>query len=242
MDRKKVALITGASQGIGRAIAVKFAKEGLQLAITARNQANLQKTARMIQKVGDTEPFIIPADLRQPEQVVQVAHNAISNLGKVDVLVNNAGVMYLKPFLELSLEEYEQMMQVNMRAVFILTQEIIRHMISRGEGGTIINIASLAGKNGFKTGTGYAATKWALRGFAQCLMEEVREYDIRVITIFPGSVNTTLGCNSQVSTETLPQNKIQPEEIADAAYWAFSMPLRTMVSEIDMRPSNPKKM
>jgi len=194
MDRKKVALITGASQGIGRAIAVKFAKEGLQLAITARNQANLQKTARMIQKVGDTEPFIIPADLRQPEQVVQVAHNAISNLGKVDVLVNNAGVMYLKPFLELSLEEYEQMMQVNMRAVFILTQEIIRHMISRGEGGTIINIASLAGKNGFKTGT------------------------------------------------TLPQNKIQPEEIADAAYWAFSMPLRTMVSEIDMRPSNPKKM
>ena len=113
-------------------------------------------------------------------------------------------------------------------------------MISRRTG-NIVNIASLAGKNGFKMGTGYAATKWALRGFAQCLMLEVREYDIRVVTIFPGSVETAFGSGGVSPTGTPSQNKIQSIDIAETAYLAVNMPDRTMLSEIDMRPSNPAK-
>jgi len=105
----------------------------------------------------------------------------------------------------------------------------------------IMNIASLAGKNGFKLGTGYAATKWALRGFAQCLLQEVREHDVRVVTLFPGSVETSFGAGGQSPTATPSRNKIQPEDIADTAFLAYSIPVRTLLSEIDIRPSNPSK-
>jgi NADP-dependent 3-hydroxy acid dehydrogenase YdfG len=113
-------------------------------------------------------------------------------------------------------------------------------MIAR-KSGNIVNIASLAGKNGFKMGTGYAATKWALRGFAQCLMLEVREFDIRVVTIFPGSVETSFGRGGVSASGTPKQNKMQSVDIAETVYLAVDMPGRTMLSEIDMRPSNPAK-
>ena len=123
--------------------------------------------------------------------------------------MNNAGLGYLKPFLEISAAEIQEMIDVNLRAVFLLTQQVVPEMIKR-KSGMIMNIASLAGKNGFKLGTGYAATKWALRGFAQCLLQEVREHDVRVVTLFPGSVETSFGAGGQSPTATPSRNKIQP--------------------------------
>ncbi len=240
MSEKKVALVTGSNKGIGQSIALKFAREGLFVALTARNESDLQNTAQQIEEAGGETPLIIPADLKDTNQIPNITEKVIDKWGQIDVLVNNAGVGYLKPFLELSVDEFQEMMDVNMRAVFALTQSVVPHMIEK-KTGTIINIASLAGKNGFKTGTGYAASKWALRGFAQCLMLEVREHDIRVVTIFPGSVDTSFGRGGQSPTGTPPKNKIQPDDIANTAYLAFSTPERTMISEIDMRPSNPKK-
>jgi 3-oxoacyl-[acyl-carrier protein] reductase len=181
------------------------------------------------------------ADLKDPYNIQTIVNETFKAFGHLNVLINNAGIMFLKPFLELSLKEYEQMMQVNMQAVFFLTQLVVRKMINQKTKGTIINIASLAGKNGFKTGTGYAATKWALRGFSQCLLQEVRENDIRVITIFPGSVDTNLNRSGTSPTGTLKQNKMQPEDIAETVYMAINMSQRTTVSEIDMRPTNPQK-
>jgi len=146
--------------------------------------------------------------------------------------------MYVKPFLELTVEEYEEMMDVNMKAVFVLTQAVLPQMIAR-KSGTIINIASLAGKNGFRTGTGYGASKFAVRGFAMSLMQEVREHNIRVVTIFPGSVNTNLAGSSP--NAPLRETMIQPEDVAEIVYTAFTLPERSMVSEIDIRPTHPRR-
>jgi NADP-dependent 3-hydroxy acid dehydrogenase YdfG len=240
MIDRKVALVTGASKGIGRVIATKFAREGMAVALTARNESELQNVAAKIVTNGETKPLIIPADLRDESQIAEIPKKVIEKWGRIDVLVNNAGLGYLKPLTEISMEQFQEMMDVNVTAVFSLTQKVLPYMIKR-KSGNIVNIASLAGKNGFKGGTGYAATKWALRGFAQCLMLEVREHDIRVITIFPGSVDTGFGFGGQSPTGTIPENKIQSIDIAETAYLAVNMPQRTMVSEIDMRPSNPAK-
>ena len=238
---KSIALVTGASQGIGRSIAIKFGREGYQMILTGRNRQKLEETAAIIREAGGSDSLVVPADLSDEQQIKNLVEQVRKKYDSVDVLVNNAGVMYLKPFLEMSMQEYDDMMQINMRAVFMLTQALASGMVKNPAGGTIINIASLAGKNGFKGGTGYASTKWALRGFAQCLFQELREHDIRVVTIFPGSVDTALNRGTFSATGTLPANKMQPEDIAEAAYLAVKMPARTMMSEIDMRPSNPRK-
>ena len=182
--------------------------------------------------------MVIPADLKDPQQISAITDSVIDKWGKIDVLVNNAGILHLKPFLEITLAEYQEMMDVNMRATFLLTQKALPHMISRNTG-AVINIASLAGKNGFKTGTGYGASKFAVRGFAASLMLEVREHNIRVTTIFPGSVDTPMLDRSPNSP--LRETMLQPEDVAHAAYSAIYVHPRAMMSEIDLRPSNPRK-
>jgi NADP-dependent 3-hydroxy acid dehydrogenase YdfG len=240
MIDKTVALVTGSSRGIGKAIALKFAREGMAVALTARHEKDLKTVASEIKKEGGLEPLIIAGDLRDATQPETMVKTIIEKWGRIDILVNNAGVGYLKPFLDLRVDEFREMMDLNVVAIFALTQKVVPHMINR-KSGMIINIASLAGKNAFKAGTGYAASKWALRGFAQCLMLEVREHDIRVVTFFPGSVQTDFGSGGESPTGTPARNKIQPGDIAEMALMAYIMPERTMVSEIDMRPSNPSK-
>lgn len=240
MIDKKVAIVTGASRGIGQAIAIKFAREGMAVALTGRDESLLKKVSEDIINSGGYQPLIIPADLRELTDIPKIPQTVMKEWGRIDILVNNAGLGYLKPFLEIKPEEFQEMLDVNLRAVFLLTQQVIPHMIE-SQNGNVVNIASLAGKNGFKLGTGYAASKWALRGFAQCLMLEVREHDIRVVTIFPGSVETGFSRSGVSPTGTPSQNKIQSIDIAETAYLAVTIPDRTMLSEIDMRPSNPAK-
>ncbi len=238
MQDKPVVLVTGASRGIGRAIAVKFAKEGHAVALTGRSEEGLQETVQLIEKNSGLSPLTITTDLRDSRQIDHLANTVLEMWGKVDVLVNNAGILHLKPFLEIQPEELQEMLDVNIKAVFELTQKIVPGMIER-KSGAIVNIASLAGKNGFKSGTGYAATKFALRGFAASLMLELRAHDIRVITVFPGSVNTRMiGRNPNApNADTM----LQAEDVAHAVFAAVSVDSRAMMSEIDIRPSNPKK-
>jgi 3-oxoacyl-[acyl-carrier protein] reductase len=235
---KPVAIVTGASQGIGQAIAIKFSSEGYAVALTGRNEANLEKTAKIIADNSSQPVCVIPADLRQVDQIENIVRTTIKNWNRIDILVNNAGIMHLKPFLELSLDNYEEMMDVNVRAVFLLTQKVLPHMISQ-QSGSIVNVASLAGKNGFKTGTGYGATKFAIRGFAASLMMEVREHGIRVVTVFPGSVDTPLLNRSPNAPRR--ETMLQVEDVAHAVFSAVSVNPRAMISEVDIRPTNPKK-
>jgi NADP-dependent 3-hydroxy acid dehydrogenase YdfG len=157
----------------------------------------------------------------------------VSAFGGLDILVNNAGVGVFRPVAELTVEEFDRMWEINVRAVFVATRAALPHL-RKSRNGAVVNIASLAGKNTFAGGAGYAATKWALRGFAGCLMLEVRNEHIRVVTICPGSVDTTFSSGGRRG-EHIPQ----PEDVADAVLFAVTAPRRTMISEIDIRPTRP---
>lgn len=236
MLTQPVVIITGASRGIGRAIAIKFAKEGMATALVGRDKSALRETADLIEKESGQPTLQIQADLRDIQQIESIVNQTIEKWGRIDVLINNAGIMYQKPFEEHTLEEIQKTLDVNLRAVILLTQKTLPH-IKKSENGAIINIASLAGKNPLKNGVVYASTKWALRGFAASLMMEVRQDDVRVVTIFPGSTATDLSNHSTVQQDTI----LQPEDVAYAAYSALVVDRRAMMSEIDLRPTNPKR-
>jgi 3-oxoacyl-[acyl-carrier protein] reductase len=228
-----VAIITGGSKGIGRAIGRALALEGATVILVARSEGNLGRTVDELRKEGLAVEGIA-ADVSSPEQVQRLIDSTIRKHGRVDILVNNAGIGVFKPVGELSLEEFDSMWSVNMRGAFLPTSVVLPHMVKQ-KAGNIVFISSLAGKNSIKGGAGYCATKWAIRGFASSLMLEVREHNIRVCTVFPGSVDTTFSSMSKKGDYIT-----QPEDVASAVVFAVTAPGRTMISEIDVRPTNPR--
>ncbi|MCX7930671.1 MAG: SDR family NAD(P)-dependent oxidoreductase [Chlorobi bacterium] len=226
------AIVTGASRGIGRAIATALAEHGYRVAIVARTPQLLDELHRSLSDRG-FHAFPIVADITDDDAIERIVSTTLDWSGSIDVLVNNAGIGIFKSAVEMTPDEFDAMWLLNIRAPFVLTHAVLPHMIA-AQRGTIVNIASLAGKNSFAGGTGYAATKWALRGWASSLMLEVRQHNIRVVTICPGSVDTNF------STMTKRGDHItQPDDIAAAVVFALSAPERTMISEIDIRPTRP---
>lgn len=229
----KVAIVTGASKGIGLAIARSLAQEGANVVLAARNSQRLGEIVKEFEMSG-LKAIAVPTDMKTVSEIDTLVRTTVERHGRVDILVNNAGVGFFKPVSELSTAEFDEMWSVNMRGVFLATRATLPHMMKAGQG-AIINIASLAGKNAFQGGSGYAATKWALRGFAGCLMLEAREYGIRVATIFPGSVDTGFSSRN-LRGDGIPQ----PEDVASAVLFAVTAPDRAMFSEIDLRPTMPR--
>ena len=160
-----------------------------------------------------------------------------AKLGEITLLVNNAGVLIARPFDELTLEEWDQTMAVNLRSLYLVTRAVLPGMRRQGSG-TIVNVASLAGRNGFAGGTAYAASKHGVLGFGRSLMLELRKENIRVITICPGSVDTGM-LHDQPMLKSNPDRILQPEDVAESIVQAVSLPERAMVSELDIRPTNP---
>jgi len=228
----RVALVTGASRGIGKAIALALAKEGAHVVLVARSEEQLASVVAELATQGFSARAEV-VDLTVPAEVERVVSGTAARFERLDILVNNAGIGHFKPAVDMLLKEFDEMWNLNMRAVFVATQSVIPHMVA-AKGGVIVNICSLAGKNSFKGGTGYCATKWALRGFASSLMLEVREHNIRVITVFPGSVDTNFSSMSKKG-----KSITQPEDIAGAVVFAVTAPERSMFNEIDVRPTNP---
>jgi len=227
-----VAIVTGASKGIGKAIARSLAGGGAQVVLAARSLPDLDAAVKEFQSEG-LLATAIAADVTKKTQVDNLVQSAVDTFGRIDILVNNAGMGIFKPLIDMLPEEFDEMWNVNMRGAFLATKAVLPHMV-KARSGNIVNICSLAGKNSFTGGTGYCATKWALRGFAGSLMLEVRDSNIRVVTIFPGSVDTSFS-----STTKRGHNITQPEDIADAVVFAVTAPGRSMFSEIDVRPTKP---
>ena len=163
----KVALVTGASRGIGRATAAALAKEGAHVVLVGRSKDRLISASREFATQG-LRASIEVADITDSPQLDRVINSTLSQFGRLDILVNNAGIGHFKPLNEMSLREFDEMWNLNMRAVFVATKAVLPSMIDQ-KSGAIVNISSLAGKNSFKGGAGYCATKWALRGFASSL-------------------------------------------------------------------------
>ena len=228
----RVAVVTGSGRGIGKAIAGALAAEGAHVVLAARTAAEIEKVAAAIRSEGGLATAV-RTDVTDERQVGDLIAESLKIKGSVDILVNNAGIGVFKPVLAMDVSDFDAMWNVNMRGVFLATRAVLPSMI-RSRSGAIVNIASLAGKNTFKGGAGYGATKWALRGFAGSLMLEVREHNIRVVTICPGSVDTGFSAGGKKGAHIT-----QPEDVASAVIFAVTAPGRSMFSEIDLRPTNP---
>ncbi len=229
----KVALVTGASKGIGRSIALLFAQNGADVVLAARTKSSLEQVADGIKATG-RKSLVVPTDISSEKQVDSLVRQSLEAFGRIDILVNNAGLGIFSRVAESKIEDFDLMVVVNLRGLYLCTRAVLSSMIER-ESGVIVNISSLAGKNAIDGGAGYCATKWAVIGFSRSLMLEVREHRIRVVTLCPGSVNTSFSDHSKNAEKIL-----QPDDVAAVALAAITMPERAMVSEIDIRPTNPR--
>ncbi len=237
MDIKnKTALVTGAGKGIGRAIALQLAQAGANLIAVSRSSRDLQSLAR---QAGDIGRKVMPfeADITRESRVREVVKEASGKFDGIDILVNNAGVGRFGRVADLSTQDWDDMFEVNLRAMFIVTRETLPHLKRKTES-VVVNMASLAGKNAFAGGAGYAATKWGVLAFSKCLMLEERDSGVRVITVCPGSVDTHFFVH-----ESLPMPDstkiLKAEDVAQITVDAIKLPQRAMVSEIEIRPSKP---
>ncbi|HJY62655.1 MAG TPA: SDR family oxidoreductase [Ignavibacteria bacterium] len=238
--KNKVAVITGAGKGIGRAVAVLFLKEGAKVVLVSRTKKDLESFITKYKKY-ESNILTIAGDISKEKKINEVIKKTISQFKKIDVLVNNAGFSLFNDMVDSSTKEYDLMFNTNVKALYLLTRGFLPYMIKRKEG-TIINISSLAGKQGFATGSIYCATKHAVMGLSRALMLEVRKYNIRVIAICPGTVDTDFF--RKESNTTIYANRdtvVKPEDIAQTCLYAASLPINATASEIEVRPTNPRK-
>ena len=232
----QTALVTGATEGIGRATAFALGQAGYRVGVCARTEPKVRHLVKELQGAG-FEAAGAPADVGNADQTARMVEAITKSLGPVDVLVNNAGVLIARPFEELTLEDWDTTMNTNVRSLFLVTRAVLPGMRQRKRG-DIVNVASLAGRNGFAGGTAYTASKHAVLGFSRSLMLETRKDGIRVIAICPGSVDTSMQ-QDQPMLKAEPSRILRPEDVAATILHALTLPERALVSELDLRPTNP---
>lgn len=231
MSQKKVVLITGASKGIGKACAELFLNKGYVVIDASRTNP---------EPFNNEDFHYIKTDVSKEDDIKSLFDEVKKKFHRLDVLINNAGYGIFKPLTETTTEEFDDIFAVNVRGLYLCTRYALPIMIQQNEG-TIINIASLAGKNGFAGGTLYTATKHAVMGISKSLMLEVRQNNIRVSVICPGSVDTDFFDTARTETTSARSTLITPSEVAETCYLVASLPLNANLSEIDIRPANPHK-
>lgn len=232
---KEVAVVTGASRGIGKAIALKMAHNGYNVIIYGRDKSRLQMVCDELKNAGSDSVYF-SGDAADEQFVKTSVDQVVKMYGQIDHLINNAGIGIFKKFVDSELGDFKKQVDVNLFGVYNFTKAVINKMIER-RSGSVINIASLAGKNSFVGGTMYSATKHALLGFSRSLMLEVREYNVRVAAICPGSVDTEFSTNGRLTPHK--KNILHADDVADAVFSVIRMPVRALISEIDLRPTNP---
>lgn len=230
--QRKTALVTGASRGIGLAVARRLGEIGAQVSICARDAAGLESAASELKRKG-ISALAVHADVTRPKDVMLLVQQTENSLGPIDILVNNAGVGYFGPAHEASEANWDTVLDTNLKSVFLLSQAVAPQMIHR-RSGHIINIASLAAKNAFAGGAIYCASKWGLLGFTQCVAEDLRAYGVRVSAICPGSVATDFG---NPDSKKDPHKMLQPDDVAHAVEMLVTQAPQSFISEVLMRPT-----
>jgi len=228
----KTALVTGASRGIGFAIARKLGLMGAKVAICARNSGKLEDAAARLRNDG-VEMLAATADVASAAEIASLVTKAEKSLGSIEILVNNAGIGYFGHVQEADEKNWDSVLDTNLKSVFLLSKAVAPGMIERRTG-HIINIGSLAGKNAFKNGSIYCASKWGLMGLTECMAEDLREYGVRVSVICPGSVATEFG---SPASKKNPQKMLQPDDIAHAVEMLVSQAPQSFISEVLIRPT-----
>ena len=229
----KVAIVTGSTKGIGLAIAERMVNEGASVVVSARTATDVEVVA---ERLGEAA-MGIPCDVADPGACQSLVDETIARLGRLDVVVNNAGFGIFKSISEMTVEEWRLKVDVNLGGVFYVSKAALPHLSATGDG-YIINIGSLAGRNTFPTGTGYNASKFGLLGMTEAMMLDVRYDAVRVSIIMPGSVNTRFNDHEQHSGRTW---KLEADDCALAVMQLLEYPKEAHVSRIEMRPSQPNR-
>lgn len=244
----RAALVTGGTKGIGLAIAEALFAHGASVAVSARTEADVARVAGDLNggrfrswpgagPANGARALGIVCDVTRADDCRRTVETAATEFGRLDILINNAGIGIFAPVSEMTVEAWDRVIGTNLSGVFYCTHAAIPHL-KRAGGGWIINIGSLAGKNAFPRGAAYNASKFGLVGFTEALMQEVRHDGIRVSSIMPGSVATGF---SHPTPGTGDEWKIHPNDIAELVLDLLRMPERTLPSRIEVRPSRPPK-
>lgn len=232
----KVAVVTGGTKGIGYAIAESLVKAGAKVFVCSRTREDVEQAVAKLSEIGDAAGKL--CDVRAEEQVKAVLESCEKRFGGVDILVNNAGMgIFGKTVEELSGDEFRQTLETNLFSVFYACHYAVPMMKKRG-GGYIFNISSLAGQNAHPKMAAYNASKFGLNGFSEALMQEVRQDDIKVSYICPGSVNTYFGGDEPTDAKSW---QLQPDDIAQVVMDLLAMNARALPSKVEIRPSRPPK-
>ena len=232
----RTALITGAGSGIGKSLVHVLLDHGVCVGACGRDIEKLESLREQAGSHG-SNLIIGSVDVRDPQQLSGFAAKIALTFGTVDTLIANAGLGVFGPVEKLTSDDYDTVMDINVRGVFLSVQAVLPGMIQQGSGDILI-IGSLASKNGFAGGAVYAASKFAVRGMAQSMMLDLREKGIRVMTVFPGSVDTPFFDGS--SFEPNRDKILQADDVAAAVIAMLGSDARAMISELDIRPSNPR--
>jgi 3-oxoacyl-[acyl-carrier protein] reductase len=225
-----VGLVTGASRGIGRAIALQLASLGASVAICGRDRAALDESLGALAKTSVSVHSQI-ADVTKLTDVSDLVATTESTLGPITILVNNAGIGLFGPVHEKTEADWDRVLDTNLKSVFLVSRAVAPSMIRRGSG-DIINISSLAGKNTFAGGGIYCASKWGILGLSGCMAEDLREHGIRVSVICPGSVATEFSGRSPKD----PSKVLSPEDVAHAVEAIVTQGPHSFLSEMHLRP------
>lgn len=232
MDLKnKVALVTGGSAGIGRAIAQNLIQAGAKVAITGRHEARLHEAAKAL------GAHAIHADASKEADVERTYGDVMKTFGDLDILINNAGIGVLKPLVDFDLKSFENVFATNVTGPMLMAREAARIFIKRNRG-DIINIASTAGYRGAANGTAYYASKFALRGMTECWRAELRKYNIRVMLVSPSEVITNFAATAGFPQKDNP-SKLRGEDIAHAVRSVLEMNDRGFTTELTVFATNP---
>ncbi len=223
--KDRVALVTGAGRGIGRAIAQRLAAAGAICVLTARSRDEIEAVATPL------GAFPVPADVRREEDVTRLVEAAHSRFGRVDLLVNNAAIDGNGNVAELAPAKWRDVLDTNLTGVFLCCRAVLPGMIAR-RSGTIVNIASLAGTAGIAGKAAYCASKAGLLGFTDALMQEVRPFGIRVAAVSPGSVNTGFGGPPVPGDDW----KLTPEDVAESVFQVAAASPGVLISRVELRP------
>ncbi|WP_264565210.1 3-ketoacyl-ACP reductase [Flavobacterium sp. N3904] len=234
--KNKNALVTGAGKGIGKAIAIALAKEGVNVILIARTQSEINEVAKEINLLG-VKSLAITADVASIDSVNNAVEKALAEFKTIDILINNAGIAAFGTFLELEPAAWEHIIQVNLMGTYYVTRAVLPNMIER-QTGDIINISSTAGLNGNALTSAYSASKFAVLGLTDSLMQEMRKHNIRVTALTPSTVATDMAKELKL-TDGNPEKVMQAEDIAELIIAQLKLNRRVFIKNSSIWSTNP---
>jgi 3-oxoacyl-[acyl-carrier protein] reductase len=235
--KNKKAIITGGGRGLGKATAIAFAKEGIDIAITGRNEVVLKETVSELEAFGIKAIYSV-FDVSNYEDVKSSIDQIVKTLGTVDILVNNAGIAAFGTFNDMDVSQWSQIIQTNLMGMYYVTKEVLPYLINQNKG-DIINISSTAGLNGNATTSAYSASKFAVIGMSQSLMKEVRKNNIRVCTLTPSTIESDMSIELGIADKGSQESVLQPEDFAELILAGLKLPRRAMLSSAALWSTNP---